>query len=926
MDATCPDDFKLESVLCRLRAGARALFGARGGASPALRARHPDLADYDDAFRELREKAASELRRVGYSEEAFQQDRLALEAALLAAARTCGEIALERIDDIADDFRTIYLSGPDAHANIGDLILTIRNWLPFISFSPYIELYDHLPPVPEVSEVEPLPQMSMADGPPVAPDPPAIAAPGGAPSEADLHAVANQGGRVGIMQALRATSYMPWRTPGKNAEPTDPRRQVLDEEGESDQDLRARLYLDHPILLVVQYLSPLAVHKHPVPPRALQAMLVLPVNERELAFRHVVELCIQHLREAGDKLRSELTSDDVDWSRLRPLLAWGAEVIAKDEPHPSVVREILDDIISKMARPRWTERDTLAAAAVIVAVVMAVASFGVGGVAGFVLMTADIAVQTAAVHAHELLTERENAERERLNRVAAVDAALTIASDPEVSQLGWWLGLVSLALLPITAATAGARFLRGRALGRAREAAARTLTAARQASMEVTLTRFRVPPEPLVPAPHVAPDTPPVGGPRPAAEPPAAPRDSGVPSRPPDGGKQSAPRSDLFDDDLAADDAFDPAPAKKPAPAPSRAIDTAARDARAQQRLKERIAASSAQSKAEDAAARDARAQQRLKERIAASLAQSKAEDAAAAARATQSRSVQRPNTGRPISSAETETAATSVAPKRGWKIRRVELQQLYPQGRATPGEGVYLIPGEVVEVVENGVVMHRAWLRPDFENEGRVVTVVESYVGKRVRRHRHNVPTVGEMQPEFIERYPNSEVAHPHGPGQGFDSTFGLGRGPGNMGLADSHGRPFQSDVLNQLIEATGIERTMAQLRNRSVGTRERFRRITETSRHPDSLRIRSRRHTVIREVAGQEPEVFFSIRVNLDTPSGGEAYYLSETGKRIFIDDIEVSSALWADELLSTVELPVFSNTPLQDRHSWFSRARRR
>jgi hypothetical protein len=530
-----PDDFELDSVRRRLRAGARAVFSARG-ASPAMRARHPDVADYDDAMRERRDKARADLRELGYSEEAYETDRRALHAALLAAARTCGEVALERIEEIADDFRIIYLTGPDAHANIGVLLLAIRNWLPFVSFSPYLQFYDEVPPVPEMTEVEPLPEMSMVDGAAAAPEPPAVSAPGGDPSEQDLLALAEQGDKVAIMKALWATAYMPWRTPEKNVVPTDARQLVLADVGESDRDLRARLYLDHPILLIVQYLSPPGELKHRVPPLRLQQILLSSANERELALRHVVELCIQHLREASDTLRGELADNDVDWSRFRPLVTWAAAVIGKDEPQGSVVRGILDEIVSEVASDRdWTARDSLAVAAIVVGVVLAVASLYVGGIVGIALGIADFAIQTTAVHAHELLTERQNVERDLMNRAAYVDATLAIASDPETSDLGWWLGLVSLVTLPATVsgvAAGAASFMRGRALGRARDATARALAAADRGSMDAAATRLRVPPQPLVQAPRVAPEMPVVDMPSPAVDAPTVPRDTAPPPQP----------------------------------------------------------------------------------------------------------------------------------------------------------------------------------------------------------------------------------------------------------------------------------------------------------------------------------------------------------------------------------------------------------
>lgn len=424
----------------------------------------------------------------GYSEGDYLRDKEALKHALEAAGRTLGDIGVSRLRSHSELFVRQYLRGPAAAEEIRDLVRAVRDWLPFVSRQGFVPLANDVPPRDGMSllpDAAPMPQMqdqSLAP-PPMpepAPEPPPLQS---GPLELDRYErdLVAKGDKVGLGAAQRL--YVPWRGLEGIEEVWDPRRMVLAQAGLAGDDvLRENLYSRHPILLVIQFLAPPRAPDHPVPPRRLNKMLALPAPDCEAGMREVVRLCIRHCLKTATDLFDGMQGD-VDWSRFRPLLQKAAEVIVGSEKPDPFLRRFLDDLVEQICLS-WSAADTVAAAAVTVAIALQFAGFYISGPAAIVLTVVDFGLQTAAVHIHEGQISAENRARSGLNSLEMIDQALLVAGDPVNSNLGWWLGIVSLLALPAIAkalAQRGVALYRGRALGAAR-AEAKALEAARAAS------------------------------------------------------------------------------------------------------------------------------------------------------------------------------------------------------------------------------------------------------------------------------------------------------------------------------------------------------------------------------------------------------------------------------------------------------------
>lgn len=873
----CPDDLELASVLCRLRMRGPAILAAR----KAVPLRHlRPFTRSDDDWAGVSGIVRSGLLATAYLEANFEVDREALRSALEAAAGQCGVSAFERMRAVADALGERYLRGPAAASEIEDLTRAMRDWLPFVSRARFVPFYDEASVLPE------LPPHRPAVGE-AAVSPSAAAAPQSPVLPADRHEreLAERGDKLGLVWA--AVGYVPWRALEGGEVAADPRHRVLlGHGGIGDEALREALYLRHPVLLIVQHLGPWRDHTHPALPGALVEILGLPAIPRAAAIRRIVGLCIGQCRATALELEDELAGR-VDWSKFRPLLVMAADIIAADDAPGSVVRTLLDELIAEASRA-WTDADDFAAKATVLAVALAIASFGVGGLlAGIVIGIADLGFQTAAISVHEGMVEARNLEREEFNRLAMVDASLLVASDPETARLGWWLGALSLVMLPVGVAglAQGAAAIRqGRALGETREAAMKALEAARAASRrlssgEVGVTRFTLAGDPPVlpppPSAGAAARSPleAVEASRPVELPPAA-AEVAVQSPPvAEAVAQSAAyladRKRLDDyaagfgglerleDDLARRMAGNPN-AFVPLKGEWRKMGFIRKD---YDFLDEAITRGMARATGRDpdTALASARAGKAMRQGLDRSIAP-------ASSLTTVGPAVVRPPRGRPAALGSRETfigpirqKAWSLAPER-WK--RVVIDPENPPD---------LVPNGIVLEFPNG---ERVWRTAGDEP----ATVVESVLGPSSKRKYFERAYFrrGEMDSSYAKS--RMELAHAQGQGTGFESFYAIAYAP--------------SDV-NQILQNLGIEEFLRILHDNQLRG-VTYKLITATTLHPRSLRLKQ-------------------ITYRVEAVFGGEGRTVLTTGIRVE-GSVEKPLISLAEDL-THVDPEAFSHLPMND-----------
>lgn len=871
----CPDDLELASVLCRLRARGPAILAARR----AIPLKHlQPFTRSDDDWAGVSGVARSGLLATAYSQTDFEVDKEALRGALEAAAGQCGVSAFERMRAVADDLGERYLRGPDAAAEIEDLTRAMRDWLPFVSRARFVPLYDEVPVLPELQPYRPA-AGEAAVGPSVA------AAPQSPRLPADRHErdLAERGDKLGLVWA--AVGYVPWRAMEGGEAAADPRLRVLQGLGAiGDEALREALYLRHPVLLIVQHLGPWRDPTHPALPGALVEILGLPAAARAAAMRRTVGLCIGQCRATALALEDELAGR-VDWSKFRPLLVMAADVIASDDAPGSVVRTLLDELIAEASRA-WTDADDFAAKATVLAVALAIASFGVGGLlAGIVIGIADLGFQTAAISVHEGMVEARNLEREEFNRLAMVDASLLVASDPETARLGWWLGALSLVMLPVGVAglAQGASAVRrGRALGEMREAAAKALEAARAASRrlssgEAGVTRFTLagdPPVPPTPPPARAAAPSPleaVEASRPVELPPAA-AEAAVQSPPVAEAQSAAYLADRKRlDDYAAGfgglERLEDDLARRMAGNPNAFVRLKGEWRKmgfireGYDFLDEAITRGMARATGRDpdAALASARAGQAMRQGLDRSIAPASSATVVGPA-------VVRPPRGRPAALGSRETFIGPIRQK-AWSLAPADWKR------------VVIDPENPPDLVPNGIVLEfpsgeRIWRTTGDEP----ATVVESVLGPSSKRKYFERAYFrrGEMDPSYAES--RMELAHAQGQGTGFESFYAIAYAPSEV---------------NQILQNLGIEEFLRILHDNQLRG-VTYKLITATTLHPRSLRLKQ-------------------ITYRVEAVFGGEGRTVLTTGIRV--EGSAETPLISLAEDLTHVDPEAFSHLPMND-----------
>jgi hypothetical protein len=441
----CPETPDLAAVMCRLR--------AVGPTVRVIRSRfgRSSLVRDDDA----RSDALDSILRndFDYSEARYRIDIACARAAYLKAATYMGDMVLKQMQVVALQYTERYL-GKESGGNLNDLMLAIRDWLPFVSDTSFVSMPGDRQDLPSL---DPTPKLAALQR---------LGVPAGGPAAQTTLADVEQA------VTLRDARFTPWRSLDPDSPQSDPRRQVLQQTKPpgNEQDLKYRLYGTHSILLLLPSI---------VSPREIYNLLHSPAPVEALA--KVIGRAVDYLNESIATFRSELGKEKPDWNHFDPLLKWAATFIGAREPDDPL-RQLLDEIREDI-KP-WTVIKTINVACFIIGIVVLIVATNVGGVVAFGAATIDFAVQTAGVAANLYLTKNESELRQRLNRFEHIDAALQMANGPESTTFTVAVGVLTLAAGAV--GLGGAFRTVAQDLGEAANNAARLAGQAAQASVPGT--------------------------------------------------------------------------------------------------------------------------------------------------------------------------------------------------------------------------------------------------------------------------------------------------------------------------------------------------------------------------------------------------------------------------------------------------------
>ena len=333
----------------------------------------------------------------------FGNEQLALQAAIL------------------DHYRDVYLTGPQAANARSVLAYTLRAWLPFVAFRPFVIIDDGIDAPRWNAEVPegPAPPQTIKPDPRFEDD--------DVDDEVDATSEAMRQRDREEYEAERGLRYVPWRAVPADAPRNHPLVLAQASIGlaGSANDLRQYLYEIDPILLLVPSVAS---------PPDVEAILRSPAAERDQRLVELIKKATDNLEQSHRAFRSELRGHDPDWGTLRPLLD-SAAALLRSEFAPSLgrfdrdIETLLTRIIDDLEP--WTLRDTINTVALVATAAIVVATMGAALPAAGAAV-AGVAVDAAALGLNVHLMRMENARRETLNAFSGIDVALTIAA-PELN-------------------------------------------------------------------------------------------------------------------------------------------------------------------------------------------------------------------------------------------------------------------------------------------------------------------------------------------------------------------------------------------------------------------------------------------------------------------------------------------------------------
>jgi len=365
-----------------------------------------------------------------------------------------GEAKYKSMQSVLSFYRYRYLKGPESQKNITQLAYSIRAWLPFVAYSPFLTLKtrpdedynderywkDNVPngfSPPDISNVS-----KHADffDKYVKPDPIARTInPKSAKRQRELVR------KSIIAEHVKRNYYVSWREAPTSQR--DPRMLSMQSMarlfgGNSDQ-FRQFIYDRDPILLLLS---------HVTTPRQLEDILNKDPHPRDEALRKLVRKATDKLKPTADAFKRDLAKRPIPWDRYKPLLC-----VAKNVLFPMPIKnglnyekkktQAMHDLMNNFDRKLspWTFEDTLNWMAIAASIGLTLLTVGTSLPLTVATVSA-VSIDVGLVGWNTYQNHLENLERRKLNSFDHVDAALKIASpEMDLSNEALFLGVSYLA-------------------------------------------------------------------------------------------------------------------------------------------------------------------------------------------------------------------------------------------------------------------------------------------------------------------------------------------------------------------------------------------------------------------------------------------------------------------------------------------------
>jgi hypothetical protein len=353
------------------------------------------------------------------------------------------EIGLARyksMQKVLSSYRYLYLKEPESQKNITQLAYSIRAWLPFVAYSPFLTLKtrpdenndkrfweDNVPKGPAPPDTSNVSKHADFIEKYVQPD---LITRTINPKSAELQRKILR--NATIAKYIERNAYVRWReSPTSQRDPRTLSMQSLAHlhGGNSDQ-FRQFIYDRDPILLLLAEVAS---------PRQLENILNKDPHHRDKVLKKLVRKATDKLEVTAEKFLDDLTKDPIPWDRYNPLLG-----VAKHELFPMPVKDwpkrkktqAMHNLMNEFDRELspWTPKDTINAVAIGISICVTLATIGTLSPITISMTTATIAtvsIDLGLVGWNTYQNHLENQERVKLNSFGHVDAALKIAS-PEM--------------------------------------------------------------------------------------------------------------------------------------------------------------------------------------------------------------------------------------------------------------------------------------------------------------------------------------------------------------------------------------------------------------------------------------------------------------------------------------------------------------
>ncbi len=412
MSRCCQND-SLRCLTCRLRI-----------ALPAIRD-YNRATSLDPAENINRRRRALERYQSAYPDspivpdERYWMDRSLFAIHLEETALEIADQTLQDMENVITFYRSRYLEGPSTDTAIRQLAFSIRAWLPFVSYAPFVILDDDRqywndnvpegPLPPDLPHPMPPPALREDIAPPV--------------SRLELQRRQDLAAQEYIERRLAEDAgerYVSWRGVGERSRVPErsPRGLALLSLNENtSSDLRKTLYRRDPILVLFW--------KGLASPRELVEILQF---RRWEELRRLVELATSSLKPALREFRRAMRPREgqIQWQRFRPITNSAKSLILEGVPRDSLLHNLADRIIRWNIEPLWTPQSRIMVAAMVASVAVTIVSGGLGlPAAGLV---AGLAIDLSATGLTTYFDYLDNQQTRQINQFGNIDAALQVAT------------------------------------------------------------------------------------------------------------------------------------------------------------------------------------------------------------------------------------------------------------------------------------------------------------------------------------------------------------------------------------------------------------------------------------------------------------------------------------------------------------------